>query len=108
MIRKHILWCKEGKHDKVWGIICLQKPTYGDVLPRTTITSGKFLTFWGRRGAKLQSLLWEGSNYQAGEMATKKLNKGGYIEIDQDKLDQVYPEFQQDLEKLAIWESLKI
>lgn len=101
MNKKHILWCKEGIHDKVWGILCLHEPYgYG-------YGGGKFVTFWGRRGGKLQTKIWDGSNYDADEMARKKL-QNGYIEIDPKYLDDVYPEFQQDLEKTAFWATLKM
>jgi hypothetical protein len=97
----HILWCNEGKHDKVWGVICLYEPEgYG-------YSNGKFLTVWGRRGAKLQTKLWTGSNYEAEELARKKL-RGEYEEVDQRYLDEVYPDFQQDLEKTAFWATFKI
>ena len=100
---EHIGWCKDEKtnSDKVWGVICLQSPTAsynGD---------GKFVTFWGRRGAKLQTKLFTGSSYDAMLMFEKKTNKG-YKEVDKDQLDEVYPEFQSDLEKTAFWATFKI
>jgi hypothetical protein len=51
--------------------------------------------------------MWNGTNYDADELARKKLNKG-YDEIDQFKLNEVYPEFQQDLEKTEFWSKLKM
>jgi hypothetical protein len=100
MSNKQVLWCKEGKHDKVWGIIELQQPqSYYD--------NGKYVTFWGRRGAKLQTKVWDGRSYEADELARKKKNKG-YDEIDQRFLDEVYPEFQSDLEKTEMWSKLKM
>ena len=104
MNKKHILWCKEDKHDKVWGVICLQELVRENYQWRTP---GKYVTFWGRRGAKLQTKLWDGSDWDAEEMARKKLQKG-YIEIDVKYLDDVYPEFQQDLEKTTFWATLKL
>ena len=89
----HIGWCKEDKHDKVWGIIRLHDEDC--------------VTFWGRRGAKLQTKLIKASDYTAYELFRKKRNKG-YKEIHKDELDKVYPEFQTDLEKTAIWATLKI
>lgn len=95
---KYIGWCKdeETNADKVWGVICLQTPTvsyYGD---------GKFVTFWGRRGKKLQTKMVEGSNWDVHKLFLKKVDKG-YKEVDKDQLDKVYPEFQEDLEKTAVW-----
>jgi len=97
----HIGWCKSGTHDKVWGAICLQDPTTsyrGD---------GKFVTFWGRRGAKLQTKMVEGTNWDVHKLFLNKLSKG-YKEVEKDELDEVYPEFEQDLEKTAFWATFKI
>jgi predicted DNA-binding WGR domain protein len=89
----HIGWCKEGVHDKVWGIIRLD----GD----------NCVTFWGRRGSKLQTKMIKASWWEAGDLFRKKCNKG-YREIQENELDQVYPEFKTDLEKTAIWAMLKL
>ena len=99
----HIAWCKDEKTnaDKVWGAIELQSPT------TSYSGDGKYVTFWGRRGAKLQTKIWEGSNYDAKEMFLKKQSKG-YQSVEKDELDEVYPEFQQDLEKTAFWATFKI
>ena len=106
MSNKQVLWCKEGKHDKVWGTICVAEdvPVSKSAWPFRT---SKYITFWGRRGAKLQTKEWDGTSYDAEQMARKKLNKG-YNEIDQDFLDEVYPEFQADLEKTEMWAKLKL
>ena len=56
---KFIGWCKSGVHDKVWGSIHLH--------------NHQCLTFWGRRGAKLQTKQWNGSHGDAYEMARKKM-----------------------------------
>jgi hypothetical protein len=89
-------WCKEGTSDKVWGAICLQEPTasYRD--------DGKYVTFWGRRGKKLQTKIVEGSHWDVHQPFLKKLDKG-YKEVDKQRLDDVYPEFEEDLEKTAVW-----
>lgn len=96
----HIGWCKEGNHDKVWGAICLQEPEHW-------YTSGKYVTFWGRRGAKLQTKILECTEFKISEMFRKKTNNG-YTPVYKQDLDEVYPEFQQDLEKTAFWATLKI
>jgi hypothetical protein len=95
----HIGWCHEDNHDKVWGAICLQEPY------STWHTDGKFVTFWGRRGKKLQTKIVDGSNYEINKMFNKKLDKG-YQSVDKQRLDQVYPEFEEDLEKTAVWAML--
>lgn len=90
---EHIGWCREGVHDKVWGIIRLQDQDC--------------VTFWGRRGAKLQTKIVKMNMWQADHLFRKKVNKG-YEEIEEYQLDEVYPEFQQDLEKTAFWATFKI
>jgi hypothetical protein len=99
---KYIGWCKDEttNADKVWGAICLQEPTssYRD--------DGKYVTFWGRRGKKLQTKIVEGSLWDVHKPFLKKLDKG-YKEIQEHQLDEVYPEFQQDLEKTAFWAALQ-
>lgn len=89
----HIGWCKEGIHDKVWGIIQLHDKDC--------------VTFWGRRGAKLQTKLVKVSLWEADDLFRKKINKG-YEEIEEWQLDDVYPEFKTDLEKTAFWATLKV
>jgi predicted DNA-binding WGR domain protein len=97
---KHIGWCKDEKtnSDKVWGVIELTAPA-------SSYTDGTFVTFWGRRGKKLQTKLWTGTNWDAKEMFLKKQSKG-YNSVDIDELNKVYPEFQEDLEKTAMWAML--
>lgn len=96
----HIGWCREGTSDKVWGAICLSHSgtSYGD---------NKYVTFWGRRGAKLQTKIVDGNNWTIYQMFRKKQDKG-YKEVAKNELDEVYPEFQKDLEKTAFWATLKM
>lgn len=84
-------WCKEGTHDKVWGAI--------------TIGDGKVLTVWGRRGTKLQTKVVS-DDWDLTKLIRKKRNNG-YNEIQEYELEEVYPEFKQDLEKTMVWASLK-
>lgn len=104
---KHIGWCKDEKTnaDKVWGVILLAEDV--PVSDAWHFKSNKYVTFWGRRGAKLQTKLWSGTDWQADDLFRKKVNKG-YEEIEEYQLDEVYPEFQQDLEKTAFWATFKI
>ena len=90
---EHIGWCREDNHDKVWGIIRLQDT--------------KCVTFWGRRGAKLQTKIINANSWVAEDLFIKKLRKG-YVRIGQHELDNVYPGFQEDLEKTAIWAMLAV
>lgn len=101
----HIGWCQEDKHDKVWGIILLAEDV--PVSEAWHFHTNKYVTFWGRRGAKLQTKLVNGSSYDADQMFHKKRMKG-YQEIQEWQLDDVYPEFKTDLEKTAFWATLKI
>ena len=96
----HIGWCREGNSDKVWGAICLREPEY-------SYSDGRYVTFWGRRGAKLQTKILEDKNsWELQEMFQKKLNKG-YQSVSKSRLDEVYPGFEQDLEKTAVWAALR-
>ncbi len=101
----HIGWCKEGSHDKVWGIILLAEDV--PLSDAWHFPTNKYVTFWGRRGAKLQTKLVNGSAYDADQMFHKKRMKG-YEEIRESELDEVYPEFKSDLEKTAFWATFKV
>ena len=101
----HIGWCKEGIHDKVWGIILIAEDV--PVSEAWHFHTNKYITFWGRRGAKLQTKLVNGSHYDMDQLFRKKINKG-YKEIEEYELDEVYPEFRSDLEKTALWATLKL
>lgn len=102
----YIGWCKEGTHDKIWGVIELEKfsiPTRTDPHWRM----GKYLTFWGRRGNKLRTKLVEGTDSTVYNMFREKV-KEGYNSIELTRLNEVYPEFESDLETTALWASLKL
>lgn len=103
---QHIGWCNIDGHDKVWGIMVLARGEY-DADTNSPWPVNKYVTFWGRRGKKLQTKLWEGSYWEAENAFEAKINKG-YDQIDRNQLDDVYPEFQQDLEKTAFWATFKI
>lgn len=93
-------WCRdeEANADKVWGIIKLNGDRY----------DGNYVSFWGRRGKKLQTKLHKDQAYwEMDRLADKKANKG-YASIDEDKLNTVYPEFQADLEKTAFWNMFRV
>jgi hypothetical protein len=81
--------------DKVWGVICIDTP-------RTTWTEGKYLAFWGRRGKKLSTQVHTKSVFEMRKLWEKK-NDNGYTKIHEQRLAAVYPEFQDDLEKTAVW-----
>lgn len=90
---KWIGWCKEDNHDKVWIIQQLGGDNF----------SGRFVVIWGRRGRKLQHKIHEYmTRYQIYNLIQSKENKG-YQSIDDKRLDSVYPEFKNDLEKTTVW-----
>lgn len=95
----YIGWCKKDNHDKVWGIILLHKGQ--------NLGLDSYVTFWGRRGAKLQTKMWEGTPWDASKLFDKK-EAGGYRVIDPDHLEKVYPEFEQDLQKTTVWALLNV
>jgi predicted DNA-binding WGR domain protein len=93
-------WCKdeETNADKVWGIMKLSGGRW----------DGNYVSFWGRRGKKLQTKIHKDqAAWDMERLADKKANKG-YTGINRDKLDTVYPEFQADLEKTAFWNMFKV
>lgn len=92
---EYIGWYQDLDSDKVWVCIRLSDPSH----------TGKYLTVWGRRGKKLQSKIIECSAPDAHRLVMTKAQKG-YKRVDKTELDQVYPEFQQDLEKTASWSML--
>lgn len=100
-------WCYDEarKHDKVWGVILLQEdvPVDSSAWPFRT---NKYVSFWGRRGKKLSTKMINGSDYDIEQVIRKK--KREYSTIDKNRLNEVYPEFQSDLEKTAIWATLKL
>jgi predicted DNA-binding WGR domain protein len=92
---EYIGWYSEDNSDKVWVSIKLSGDTW----------YGKYLTVWGRRSKTLQSKVVDCAAADMYKLIRTKDAKG-YREIPQDRLNDVYPEFQQDLEKTAAWSML--
>ena len=101
---RFIGWSTEGGSDKVWGVIFLETPRT-DYIPRYSGSGLKCVTFWGKRGAKFQSKL-SYDDYDMKKLIDSKIAKG-YNKIDIHHLNDVYPEFEKDLNKLAVWSTLK-
>ena len=99
-------WChdKEANADKVWGVMILQRDIDGNEFDWDS--QHKFATFWGRRGKTLQTKIVINNQDNINKLITSKTKKG-YTEIRRDQLDQVYREFQVDLEETAFWATLK-
>ena len=95
-------WCHdpEENHDKVWGAIKLKN---GD----SRWSDSSYVTFWGRRGKKLQTKIVTDSVWNMDKVFDKKKDKG-YQPVDFKKLNEVYPEFEDDLSKTAFWAMFKV
>jgi len=106
-------WCHdEAKNqDKVWGVILLAENITGREHWSYNIIN-RYLVVWGRRGKKLQTQIREESSWHIkGKIYTKSKEsdeKNEYTMINKEKLDEVYPEFQEDLEKTTAWALLKV
>jgi len=90
---RFIGWCRDElkNADKVWGAIA--------------ISNNKCITFWGRRGKALQTKVVN-DDWDLDRLINKKRDKG-YRSVDQQHLERVYPEFQSDLERTAVWGMLR-
>jgi len=99
---KFIGWSTEDGSDKVWGVIYLEQP------PETkyySYSNVKCVTFWGKRGKKFQSKLSH-DDYNMKKLIQSKIDKG-YKSVTISHLNDVYPEFEKDLNKLSLWSTLK-
>lgn len=94
---KFIGWCHEDNHDKVWICIEMQQSNW-----ETT-----YLTCWGRRGKKLQTKLVTDTPWTMEKLIDSKERKG-YNRVASSKLNEVYPEFEDDLSKTAFWAMFKV
>ena len=97
--------CREGTSDKIWGMIRL---TGADDDLKYGYRTNNYVAFWGRRGKRLQTKIHENiDRYDADKLVDKKRTRG-YNVIDMDRLSEVYPEFEQDLETTTVWALLKV
>lgn len=95
--------CKEGNSDKVWGLIRLT----GDD-EEFGYRTNNYVAFWGRRGKKLQTKIHENiDRWDADKLCNKKEDRG-YKSIDSNRLDEVYPGFEEDLQKTTVWALLSV
>jgi predicted DNA-binding WGR domain protein len=90
-------WCREGESDKVWAAIRIGGEHW----------DGTYATVWGRRGKKLSfKIIKDSSDWEIEKLARKKQVKG-YVEFQKEQLFAIYPEFEQDLEKIGLIAILK-
>lgn len=87
--------------DKVWGIIRLENTD-------NQWAEANFIVFWGRRGSQLRTKHYKATGDAMRQLARKKEKKSGYEEIMPQKLHWVYPEFEEDLQKTALWATLRM
>jgi predicted DNA-binding WGR domain protein len=96
-------WCRDEvkNQDKVWIVIDLSEGGINWVVNRP------YATVWGRRGKKLQHKIVHASAYDMHRLIDRKMDKG-YKKVLKFELDNVYPEFEQDLEQTAVWALLMV
>jgi hypothetical protein len=95
--------CKEGNSDKVWGLIRLTDRAGGN-----RYWADSYVAVWGRRGKKLQTKVHESiSAWEADKLCSKKQVRG-YNTINPTRLDDVYPEFENDLQATTVWALLSV
>lgn len=86
---KFLGWCyqPENGHDKVWGLLDKGNDEY--------------MTFWARRGKKMQTNTKTMTTAECHNLVRQKLMKG-YREVPKDEMDNVYDHFGRDLFKLIL------
>ncbi len=93
---KFIGWCSDGGSDKVWSLLQLE----GDD------RHGKYVAVYGKRGKTLKTKVHDNTSmYEMRKLVRTKENrsKKPYVSIEESELNNVYPEFEEDLEKTAFW-----
>jgi hypothetical protein len=95
-------WCSDpiDNHDKVWGIALLTKGNFYENT-REPNRPNRYVTFWGRRGKKLQQKDVDLYDFQAQTLINSK-EKKGYIRVPEDQINEVYDRFAKDLFKVAL------
>ena len=87
-------WCRDGTHDKVWGIALYQQGSWEHGVHT-------YATFWGRRGKKLQKKLVQMDLYDAMKLIHQKVGKG-YREYAPEEASKIYESFPKDIFKVAL------
>lgn len=95
-MRMFVGWCRRGTSDKVWACIRVNG----------NVWAGTYATIWARRGRRLQHKIIKNADWRDMDRLIESKILQGYQEIDDDQLDQVYPEFDNDLKKTEVWARL--
>jgi hypothetical protein len=99
-------WCKEDNHDKVWGYF--YRPTdVGNKMfyPWPTKEYGwNCCIFWGRRGKAMQFKA-DVTGSDLNKLVSTKLRKG-YNQINQSKLIEIWPTFDEEMTMKLTFEVL--
>lgn len=97
-------WCKEDNHDKVWGYF--YRPT--TKIPGRNYPTKEYgwncCIFWGRRGKAMQFKA-DVTGSDLNKLVSTKLRKG-YNQIDQSKLIEIWPTFDEEMTMKLTFEVL--
>lgn len=96
-------WCHDpvDNHDKVWGIALVAKGNFYENIGQPN-KPNTYVTFWGRRGKKLQQKHVDMYEAEAQALIRNKKEKKGYVWVPEDEVNEVYDRFQKDLFKIAL------
>ena len=93
--------------DKIWGIICLNPDKTFD--PFESDRTFDYVTFWGKKGGRLQTKQWTGYSCDAYQLAKRKQHKKiGYLPVDRRRLTTEYSGLKEELERIVTWAVLTL
>lgn len=100
----HVGWCNKDNSDKVYAIIELQvvKKLHNDMPYHDTIN---FVRIWGPRGKSLRHKIDTMKRHEIESLFSSKV-KRNYKVINESELNDLYPEFEEDLKDIGIWARL--
>ncbi len=95
-----LAWNNTNNSDKLWGIVCLVKgETFWD--------PSHYLIFWGKRGKKLSYQVRTINESQAKMLFETKLDRQ-YKKVQEQDFEQVCPGITDEIERMLIWERIKL
>lgn len=100
-------WCNDPaeNHDKVWGYFYRPTPGYDDPnVPHWNKPQRNIVTFWARRGKAMQFKAGK-ENSEVHKLVRSKLGKG-YDRINDRRLQEIWPSFNQECEEKLMWDVL--